>query len=142
MRTKSPIPHTFRSHGEFSTRVEGRIIISDVTGPWNKELVQEWAVSSHALVKSVGPHVGIAVIHDSMLCTPEALVVLRRSAEYAAQSLHCIAHAMVADKSIDGRDLVDSSFIRAYDGVIPFAIFYDLDAARVWGLAQLAAKGY
>jgi hypothetical protein len=142
MRHKPSSPPVFRAHGQFSSRVDGRLIFSSVTGPWNKELVQEWAVSSHALVKSVGPHVGIALIQESMLCTPEALQVLRHSAQYAAKSLHCIAHAMVADKSIDGRDLVDASFLRAYEGVIPFAIFYTVDEARAWGLALLAAKGY
>jgi hypothetical protein len=49
---------------------------------------------------------------------------------------------MVADRATDGRGLVDNSFIRAYDGVLPFAIFYTQDEARQWALALLASQGY
>ena len=58
-------PH-FRIHGDFSWYVEGRLLITDVTGPWNKELVESWAATLHpsALALSrTGPHVGIAHIH-------------------------------------------------------------------------------
>ncbi len=143
MRNKPPpvTPTTFRAHGKFFSRVEGRLMISEVTGPWNKELVEEWALGSNPVAKSLGMHIGIAVIHGSMLCTPEALLVLRRAAEHAAKALSCVAHVIVADKSVEGRDFVESSFIRTYRGVLPLAIFYTLDEAREWSLAQLAANG-
>jgi hypothetical protein len=131
----------FRAHGKFLSRVEGRLMISDVTGPWNKELVEQWALGANPVARQLGVHVGIAVIHGSMLCTPEALLVLRQAARHAATALACVAHVIVADKSVDGRDLVEPSFIRAYDGVLPLAIFYTLDDARVWSLARLAEHG-
>ena len=127
----------FPAHGDFLTRVDGRLIISDVTGPWNKELVEEWACAAHPVAKGVGPHVGIAIIHGSMLCTPDALLVLRRSAEYAARGLECVAHAIVAAREVEGRDFVESSFIKAYEGVLPLAIFYTLDEARQWAFGLL-----
>ncbi|MEJ7806541.1 MAG: hypothetical protein WKG03_11570 [Telluria sp.] len=132
-----PPSFVFRAHGEFLTRVDGRLIISDVTGPWNKELVEEWAVAAQPVAMGVGPHVGIAIIHGSMLCTPDALLVLRRSAAYAARSLQCVAHAIVAGKEVEGRDFVESSFFRAYAGVLPLAIFYTLDEARSWAFGLL-----
>jgi hypothetical protein len=141
MRAKPPTSFTFRAHGQFTTRVDGRLIISDVTGPWNKELVEQWAAASHPLAQALGPHVGIAVVRESMLCTPDALLVLRRAAQYAATSLACMAHVLVADKSVDGRDLIDASFIRAYDGALRFAIFYSLEEAQAWALALLAEQG-
>ncbi len=117
-------------------------MIADVTGPWNKELVEQWALASNPVARKLGPHVGIAVIHGSMLCTPDALLVLRRAAQHAAGALACMAHVIVAGKEVEGRDFVESSFIRAYEGVLPLAIFYDLDAARVWSLEMLAQNGY
>ena len=116
-------------------------MISDVTGPWNKELVEQWALASNPMAKRVGAHIGIAVIHESMLSTPDALLVLQRAAEHAARSLGCIAHVIVADKTVEGRDFVEPSFVRIYDGVLPLAIFYTLDEARAWSLARLAEQG-
>lgn len=141
MPAKPPRPITFRSHGHFTTRVEGQLIISEVTGPWNKELVEEWARSAQPVAQSLaahGPHVGIAVITGSMLCTPDALKVLREAARYAAGTLDCRAHVIVAAATVEGRDFVEANFIRAYEGVLPLAIFYTLDEARAWSLARLA----
>ncbi|WP_426107875.1 hypothetical protein [Massilia sp. TSP1-1-2] len=132
--------HAFRPHGTFLTRVDGRLIISDVTGPWNKELVQAWALAVQPVAMGVGPHVGVAVIHGSMLSTPEALLVQRRCAEHAARTLGCVAHAIVADKTVEGRDFVESSFFKAYEGVLPLAVFYTLDEARSWAAALLNAE--
>ncbi len=142
MHPTPPRRHTFRAHGQTSSQADGRLILTDVTGPWNKELVDEWGRAAYALVKPMGPHVGIALIHGSMLCTPDALAEMRRSAKYAATSLQCVGHAIVADKTVDGRDLVDISFIRAYEGVLPLGIFYTLAEARAWALALLAEQGY
>lgn len=141
MLAKPPPPITFRAHGHFTTRVEGQLIISEVTGPWNKELVEEWAYGSQPVAQALaahGPHVGIAVISGSMLCTPDALKVLRQAARHAATTLNCRAHVIVADASVEGRDFVESNFERAYEGVMPLAIFYTLDEARAWALARLA----
>ncbi|UUZ49455.1 hypothetical protein LP420_03915 [Massilia sp. B-10] len=89
----------FRPHGKFATRVDGRLIISEVTGPWNKELVQYWGqrcLPEATLVAAGGPWVGIAIIHESMLCPPDALAVLRRIAAHSASALQCAAHVIVA----------------------------------------------
>ena len=131
---------TFRPHGSFSTRVEGSLIISDITGPWNKELVAAWALQCYpmatALSKS-GPYVGIAVISGSMLCPPDAMEALRRAVKYSATSLRCTAHVIVADAGVDGRDFLEPVFARIYEGVVAHRIFYDLDAARAWSLDHL-----
>lgn len=141
MHYKPLTASSFRPHGNFLSRVEGRLMITDITGPWNKELVEQWALASNPIAKNLGLHVGIAVIHGSMLCTPEALLVLRRAAGHAAGALGCIAHVIVADKTVEGRDFVESSFIRTYEGVLPLAFFYTLDEARAWSLARLEAHG-
>lgn len=139
MQNRRPPTSHFQAHGEYLTRVDGRLIISDVTGPWNKEFVEQWALAAGPVAKGVGPHVGIAVIHGSMLCTPDALLALRSSAEYGAHHLDCVAHAIVADKAVEGRNFVESSFYNAYQGVLPLSIFYTLDDARIWANALLDA---
>lgn len=141
MRSKPPTVFPFRPHGVFLSRVEGRLMITDVTGPWNRELVEQWVLEAGPVARKLGPHVGIAVIHGSMLCTPDALPVLRRAARHAGASFACVAHVIVAAAAVEGRDFVEPNFIRAYDGVLPLAIFYTLDEARAWALARLAEQG-
>lgn len=134
----------FRPHGKFATRVDGRLIISEVTGPWNKELVQYWGrrcLPEATLVAAGGPWVGIAIIHESMLCPPDALAVLRRIAAHSASALQCAAHVIVAGPEVDGRDFLEPIFARVYEGLVEHAIFYTFDEARAWSLALLAARG-
>ena len=39
----------FAAHGEFKARLDGRIIVSEVVGPWNREAVLNWVGHAHAL---------------------------------------------------------------------------------------------
>jgi hypothetical protein len=135
----------FRPHGKFTTHVEGRLIVSEVTGPWNKELVEYWGARCHAdakLLGATGPWVGIAVIRESMLCPPSAIDSLRRIAHYSGAKLNCIAHVIVADASVDGRNFLEPAFARIYEGAVEHAIFDTVDEARAWSLALLRSKGF
>jgi hypothetical protein len=132
---------SFRPHGAFHTRVEGRLIISQVTGPWNKELVCYWGqrcLPEATVLAASGPWVGIAVIAESMLCPPDALAMLRRIAGHSATHLRCIAHVIVAGPEVDGRDFLEPMFARVYEGLVEHAIFYTFEEARAWSLALLA----
>jgi hypothetical protein len=126
----------FRTHGLFSTRVEGRLIISDVTGPWNKELVEEWAQDAYPIARMVmtgGPHAAIAVMHNSMVCSADAMASLKLAVQFSVKKLNCVAHIIVADSTVDGRALLESTFARIYEGICPHRLFDNLDDARAWG---------
>ncbi len=130
----------FRPHGRFSTRVEGQLLVSEITGPWNKELVEYWGqycYPSALRLSEAGPYIGIAHIRESMLCPADAIETLRHIAYLSATRLRCLANVIVADAGVDGRDFLEPVFARAFEGVIDHAIFYDMDAARAWSLARL-----
>jgi hypothetical protein len=134
----------YRPHGRFATHIEGRLMVSEVTGPWNKELVEAWAQQCYPAAKELGaggPYVGIALIRNSMLCPADALEALARVVRYSAERLNCIAHVIVADATVDGRDFLEPVFARIYEGVVAHAIFYTLDEARAWSLALLREHG-
>lgn len=134
----------FRPHGRFATHIEGRLMVSEVTGPWNKELVEYWGQQCYPAAKALsdqGPYVGIAVIHNSMLCPADALEALAKVVRYSATRLHCIAHVIVADASVDGRNFLEPVFARIYEGVVAHAIFYTIEEARAWSLALLREHG-
>ena len=131
----------YRVHGKFTIRVDGPIIISDVTGPWNKELVEAWGLQVYPVVKELaaaGPNAGIAVVHESMLCPPDALASLKLLVQYSASKMNCASHAIVASRTTAGRDLLEATFARVYEGVIAYRLFDNLDEALVWSREQVA----
>jgi hypothetical protein len=137
---------SYRAHGSFSIRVEGRIIVSDVTGPWNKELVEDWALAAFPLAKEMmqhGPHAGVAIMHESMLCPPEAMASLKLAVQYSVKKLNCVAHIIVAGPTIAGRTLLESTFARIYEGICPHRLFDNVEQAMAWGeklVAEAAAR--
>ena len=137
------MPFPFRPHGHFSTHVEGRLLVSEVTGPWNRELVENWGLDCYPQARALsaeGPYVGIAIIRESMLCPPDAMLSLRKVAHLSATRLQCLAHLIVADASVEGRDFLESTFVKLYDGVIAHRLFPTLDEARAWARVLLAAQ--
>lgn len=137
-------PH-FRTHGDFQWYVEGRLVITDVTGPWNKELVEAWAIALQPAVAELartGPNVGIARIHRSMLCPPDAMAALRRTISYAVKHLGCLANVIVAGPEVEGRGFVEPVFVQVYKDVSPYMIFEELDEAKAWSNALLRSKGF
>lgn len=131
---------TFRPHGEFTIRVDGQIIISDVTGPWNKELVETWGRQVYPTAKqlaAVGPNAGIAIVHESMLCPPDALASLKLLVQYSATKLNCVSHCIVASRDTAGRDLLESTFARIYEGIVAYQLFDNFDDALAWTRKQV-----
>lgn len=131
----------FVPHGQFDAYVEGRLVISQVTGPWNKELVDEWARALHPMAKAIGadgPHAGIAIIHGSMLCPPDALESLRKVVAYSVRHMGNIAHVIVADSTVEGRKLLEPLFAKLYEGLVPYRMFETLPPAKEWANALLS----
>jgi hypothetical protein len=124
----------FRSHGRFRSTVEGQILVTYVTGPWNRELIKEWMreMGPVALeVSTKGPYVGIAVIDESMLCPPDAMELLGQSVKYASEKLRCLANLVVAAPGVEGRRFVEPNYVRIYEGVTQYGFFDTLEEARL-----------
>lgn len=132
---------TYRAHGTFTIRVDGPIIISDVVGPWNKELVEAWGLQVYPIAKELavaGPNAGIAIVHESMMCPPDALASLKLLVQYSATKMNCVSHVIVASRGTAGRDLLEATFARVYEGIIPYRLFDNFDDALAWTKEQIA----
>lgn len=107
----------FRPHGEFTCHVDGRLIVSDVAGPWNLELVQAWAAElhQHASRMTPGPHEG-------------------------TRHFDSRATLVVADATVEGRDFMAPSFAKMYRDITPHRFFSDYPSARAWALDLLARE--
>ncbi|MES3024293.1 MAG: hypothetical protein V4857_22220 [Pseudomonadota bacterium] len=135
----------FKAHGEFKIHVDGHLLVSEVTGPWNKELVEDWATDAFNKLQAAPPTralVGITIIRTSILCTPEALDALARSVRYGANHLGCIGNCIVASDDVEARSLLEPIYSRLYIGVTPHRFFRDFDSAKAWAAELLAAKGF
>lgn len=136
---------SFRAHGQFDISVDGRIVITEVDGPWNRELVVNWAGRMVALCEplaATGPYVAIAVVRGSILCPPDALDSLRTAIAYGAARLDCIGNAIVADAAVEGRTLMRETYETLFEDIAPHRYCDKLADARAWAVQLLAAKGY
>lgn len=123
----------FSQHGTFSNRIEGRLLFSEIVGPWNFEMVANWAKDSYPQALSLshdGPWVFIAIMHGSMLCPPEAMTEMRRSARYAAAHLGVIANLFVAEEGTEGFLLMDAPYAKLYGDFGVYQRFTSLDLAK------------
>ncbi len=135
----------FIPHGEFKLRLEGRVLVSELVGPWNLELVNTWMKAAHPMVKelaSTGPHVHMTIVTGSLLCPPEALDRLAEVIVYTTAKMQCIGNPVVAAANVEGRALFEPMYARIYDGSPPRGLFLDYASAKAWSLDLLAAKGY
>ncbi len=136
---------TFRPHGEFKLRLEGRVLVSELAGPWNLELVDTWMKAAHPFVKQLaatGPHVHMTIVTGSLLCPPDALDRLAAVIVYTTAKMQCVGNPVVAADNVEGRALFEPMYARIYDGSPPRGLFLDYDSAMAWSLERLAEKGY
>ncbi len=130
----------FRKHGDFKAFIDGRLLVSEVVGPWNKELIEQWIVAAYPLLKQIargGPHVGVAIIHESAMCPPDALTSLQDALRYSLQKFPCPAHAIVAAPGVEGRTLMAPTFAAMYTGLCPFRQFESFAPAREYAYQML-----
>jgi hypothetical protein len=130
----------FVPHGEFSNYIQGRIVVTVVRGPWNAELIKVWSADVYQYgikLKEQGPWGGIAIITESMLCTPEAMDTLRKAVRFGVEKLGCISQVVVASSDVAGRGLVEPTFRRAYEGLCVSNFFDDFASAKIWTDQQI-----
>ncbi len=135
----------FRPHGEYKLRLEGRVLVSEVVGPWNLELVDNWMKAAHPMVKELaatGPHVHMTIVTGSLLCPPDALDRLATVIVYTTAKMQCIGNPVVAAADVEGRSLFEPMYARIYNDSPPRGLFFDYASAKAWSLELLAEKGF
>ncbi len=132
-------------HTSLSTHIDGRLIISEIEGPLNVSLVDAWVESYHAMAERLvnsGPHVALARVERSMLCSKQALTRLQIGAIDGAVRLRCLAQVIVATPTVEGRAETLQAMALDLRGVMPFIVFDALDPARSWSRSLLLRYGF
>jgi hypothetical protein len=132
----------FRPHGKADFRVEGQLILIELEGPWNAELVEqihERVVELKATLIANGKWGLLIIISNSLLCPLETIDTIKRTVlEDAEQNGHA-AVGLVAARSVEGRGLLEAWYCKLYDGICPVAFLETLDEAKRWIAPYLVA---
>lgn len=135
----NPSKFVFRPHGKFKIWTEGALLLTEVVGPWNRELVLQWQKQALVVAKELGqrmPYVGITIVRESILCPADAMEAIGQATSYALARLHCLANVIVAEPDVVGRDVVQF----AYEKIEVNHYFDDVEVAKKWALALLAEQ--
>ena len=115
--------------------VDGRIVISEIEGPWNLELVEAWAIPAARLYAKLGASGrcgGIGVHTKSLLTSPQSIRRLRELTALAVANHNIAACAVVGAAGVEGYQLAPTFMARIYEGIVPFEMFDSVERAKVW----------
>ena len=121
----------FRPHGRFHIWIEGQLLLTEVTGPWNRELIEYWAAQARQLTQEFSadrPYVAITTVYDSILCPSDAIDRIAQAIEFSHTNLPCLENLMVAAHDVEGRELVQSTYRRI--GIRRF--YTKFEDAKAW----------
>lgn len=129
-------------HGERRVWTDGQVFFSENVGPFNLELVRETAAESReprVRLSGSGPWGSVAVMHNSVMFTPEALDLIRENMKNMERNRNLVAAAFVVSPDAEGRLFCDKIFSEIYGlAGADFEVFEDVDEARAWVEERIA----
>jgi hypothetical protein len=132
---KAPLPPKFPGHGASRFERRGQVLLLYSEGPFNAEHIQTLAphfVEHGQALAQGGAWATINVVTRSILLTPDAVDMLRRSAEWTRDEYLRVAAGYVVAPEVEGRSIVLPILYECYREVFPVEMFTELDPAMVW----------
>jgi len=130
----------FSIHGEVAFKRQGQILVTDVQGPWNAELVELYKTQMSPYIAEMaksGPWGLILVLHNEAVCTPDAIEGIRRGVIEQAKNWRRASTAYVIAPDVLGYRVMNSVWRNIYRDVIPCEIFERCEDALAWTEARL-----
>lgn len=131
----------FRVHGSIDIRREGQVLIAEIGGPWNLELIELYRkrMMPFAIEMAADGAWGlILVIHGAALCPPDAIEGIRRGVREHAEQWKRACTSYVIAPDVIGHRVLDRVWRGIYDGIMPVGIFDTLEEAQAWTAEQLS----
>jgi hypothetical protein len=139
---KAPAPPRFPAHGASRFERRGQLLLLHSEGPFNAEHIQSLVVpfQEHGRAMAAdGPWATVNVVTRSILAPPDAIAMLRRSAEWTRDEYQRVAACYVAAADVEGRSIMLRLLYECYAGVMPVEIFSELEPALAWSRQQIEA---
>lgn len=133
----------FPAHGSFTTRIDGQLLLVDVLGPWNAELVAHYQKELDAVaarLAAAGRWAVVVQVFSCALFTPDAMGAMQWKAEVQARTLQRAATAFVIAPEIEGAGIIAPALHRVYAPSQPFALLAEVPPALAWARAQLTGS--
>ena len=125
----------FSAHGTVDFTRQGQILIAEVQGPWNAELIAQYREKIAPFVQelSVNGAWGLIVeIHNEASCPPDALEGIRLGVIDQAKNWRRVCTAYVIAPDVRGYRLMDRIWRGIYRDIIPCEIFEQREDAMAW----------
>lgn len=133
----------FAPHGECRVDIEGRLLVTRVSGPWNRELVELWLADMLPAARQLGAQgqwAALAIVSNSMLSTMEAVAMLGKSIRQILSEGRPLASVYVIAPGVEGRGIMNGGLERMHHEMVPVRFFDSEPEARAW-LAELLGRG-
>lgn len=132
----------FRPHGRADFVIEGRTLVCEAFGPFNKELIEAVIGIKTELIADMvrrGKWGAVIVIRNSALASSEVIDTFSANLrQLAAAGVAASAAAMVIARNVEGGALMQQHFVKAYtDAGLTLTVFEQLDEAKNWVAEQL-----
>lgn len=134
----------FSIHGEVAFNRQGQILLVDVQGPWNAELIEMYRAQIQPYVESMvanGPWGLILVLHNEAACPPDAIEGIRKGVMEQARNWQRICTSYVIAPDVIGYRVMDRIWRNIYRDVMPCEIFERREDALAWTEARLKEAG-
>ncbi|QYK03078.1 hypothetical protein [Shewanella psychrotolerans] len=131
----------FPAHGSVEISCSNQIIVANIGGPWNLELIKIYREKMVTLFNQLKPNEPwglIVCIHNSATCPPDAIELIKKGVQSDSIKNHRICTSYVISKETEGRRLMDPIWRKIYLNVMPFEIFPTLDEAMNWTEMQIS----
>jgi len=131
----------FEPHGDTQFLIEGQMLLVELRGPWNAELIDCYDRQSRPLMaglSAAGRWGVIAITRISTMFTDDGAQRLRDLLRQPSPTLNRAATAFVIAPEVEGYRLCDPLLHEIYDPIAPFEIFESLPPAKAWVRARIA----
>ena len=133
----------FSAHGEYAVRIEGQVLVAVAGGSWNIEMHRQsmarCAPLIEALVGSGSPWGVLTILRESIVSPPDVLAAGRDAIQGMSDVPGLVGLAWAIPQTTYGYGLLIDHYRRMCEGVIPYVMCDDEQAARAWLAARLAA---
>lgn len=121
--------------GSFTHQMVGRVLVTQLVGPWGREDMINWQDQSGTEVSRLakrGLYATLMQITQSILCAPSALALLRTQVQDLVHHSSLVCAAIVASREVEGRGVAEQTYAEVYAGLCPFRFFETESEAMQW----------
>lgn len=122
-------------HGSLAQTRQGQILITDVQGPWNAELIELYQQKCRPHVEALsaqGPWAAIIHMHKEASCPQDAIAGIKQGVIEQAKNRKRVCTAYVIADDVVGYHIMDRVWRGIYKDIIPFEIFERREDAIAW----------